>query len=189
MRERAFSLVEMLTVIMIILIIAAVTFPVFFQVKARAKQTLCESAMHQVYLACQLYENDYGAMPYLDSDNADWQSRYIGGRLVCPRANPTQGGFSYMVTAGFLEDEMTNDASRRWNDLLRDCHQKRGDAFPVAFDPNHHGKLDGYQAAGERVILVRANGSVANVPYHLFQPGIPDSWAPCSTELFTELQH
>jgi prepilin-type N-terminal cleavage/methylation domain-containing protein len=186
--RRAFTLIEMLTVILIILILVSIMVPVFIQVKARAKQTNCESNLHQVYLAIQLYENDYGAAPYFTSDDPDWK-RYIGADLKCWRA--TQPNWpSYEIFAGFLDDEeATNPQSKHWDDLLRECRSIRGSDFPVAVDPNHHGTLDGYQAAGRREILVRESGSVVNVPFRdipFFGPKPPD--VPCSLELPVDLQ-
>ncbi len=54
MNRRGFSLVEILVVIAIIVILAALAFPVMASAKHRAKQTTCMSNMHQKALAHQI---------------------------------------------------------------------------------------------------------------------------------------
>jgi len=58
-RTGAFTLVEMLTVIAIIGILAALLLPVLAQGKARAKRIWCESNLEQVGLAFHLFANDH----------------------------------------------------------------------------------------------------------------------------------
>ncbi len=57
-KRTAFTLIELLVVIAIIAILAAILFPVFAQVKASAKQTVCLSNIKQIGLAQVLYMGD-----------------------------------------------------------------------------------------------------------------------------------
>ena len=57
-RQRAFTLIELLVVIAIIAILAAILFPVFAQVRERARATVCLSNMKQIGLAVQTYVQD-----------------------------------------------------------------------------------------------------------------------------------
>jgi prepilin-type N-terminal cleavage/methylation domain-containing protein/prepilin-type processing-associated H-X9-DG protein len=59
MRKCGFTLVEVLVVIAIIAILAAILFPVFAQAKAAAKQAMCASNLRQLAVAGQLYNADY----------------------------------------------------------------------------------------------------------------------------------
>jgi prepilin-type N-terminal cleavage/methylation domain-containing protein len=58
-RRGAFTLIELLVVIAIIAVLAAILFPVFAQVRAKAYQTACLSNMMQIGRAAMMYEQDF----------------------------------------------------------------------------------------------------------------------------------
>jgi prepilin-type N-terminal cleavage/methylation domain-containing protein/prepilin-type processing-associated H-X9-DG protein len=58
-KRTAFTLIELLVVIAIIAILAAILFPVFAQVREKARQTSCTSNMKQISLAVQQYTQDW----------------------------------------------------------------------------------------------------------------------------------
>lgn len=58
-RNRAFTLIELLIVIAIIAILAAILFPVFAQARGKARQSACSSNERQLGMAVQLYVQDY----------------------------------------------------------------------------------------------------------------------------------
>ncbi|MBI1755990.1 MAG: DUF1559 domain-containing protein [Fimbriimonas ginsengisoli] len=60
MASRAFTLTELLVVISIIAIVAAILFPVFARSRNAAKKTSCLANLHQIGLANQLYASDFG---------------------------------------------------------------------------------------------------------------------------------
>ena len=58
-KRRGFTLIELLVVIAIIAILAAILFPVFAQVREKARATACLSNLKQIGNAIVLYEGDY----------------------------------------------------------------------------------------------------------------------------------
>ena len=59
----AFTLVEILVVVAIIGILAAILFPVFSKAREQARSTQCKSNLKQIGLALQMYEADAGRLP------------------------------------------------------------------------------------------------------------------------------
>jgi prepilin-type N-terminal cleavage/methylation domain-containing protein/prepilin-type processing-associated H-X9-DG protein len=57
--QRGFTLIELLVVIAIISILASILFPTFAQAREKARQTSCQSNLHQVGLALLQYVQDY----------------------------------------------------------------------------------------------------------------------------------
>jgi len=93
----AFTLVELLVVIGIIVVLVSILFPVFSIVKQRAQRTKCISQMHMLITALKQYQTDHrGRYPgpvYFDAVDgiyrggaADLVNDYIDGTsgLICP---------------------------------------------------------------------------------------------------------
>ncbi len=62
-RSRAFTLIELLTVIAIIAVLVAILFPVAGTVREQARGSNCMSNMHQVWVAASVYKQDEGEYP------------------------------------------------------------------------------------------------------------------------------
>jgi prepilin-type N-terminal cleavage/methylation domain-containing protein/prepilin-type processing-associated H-X9-DG protein len=58
-RKTAFTLIELLVVIAVIAILAAFLFPVFAQVREKARQATCASNLKQIGAAVMMYAQDY----------------------------------------------------------------------------------------------------------------------------------
>lgn len=71
MKRRAFTLVEMLVVIAVIGIVAAILFPVFAQARRRGQQTACLSNLRQLGQAAFLYMQDSDDVFPLGGDASD----------------------------------------------------------------------------------------------------------------------
>ena len=96
-KNRAFTLVELLTVIAIIALLAAILFPVFAQARDKARGISCVSNLRQMGMALVQYTQDYdGNMPNNDNSGGGgrWESTFDMMRpyyksdqvLICPAA-------------------------------------------------------------------------------------------------------
>lgn len=61
--KKAFTLIEMLVVLAIIGLLAAILFPVLKQARESGYQAACATNLHQIYLAVELYRKDEGEYP------------------------------------------------------------------------------------------------------------------------------
>ncbi len=70
-----FTLIELLVVIAIIAILAAILFPVFSKVRAKARETRCLSNLKQIGLAFQMYASDYSeSLPNVVNGTYGWKN-------------------------------------------------------------------------------------------------------------------
>lgn len=90
MRFRGMTLMELLTVIVIIALLAALLLPVFVQVRKRGYEPVCISNLRQLHITFSLYVDDYaGVYPR----RVKYLRSYIGDRRIlrCP-ADPIPEG-------------------------------------------------------------------------------------------------
>lgn len=93
--RRAFTLVELLTVIAIIGVLAAIIIPVVSKVRAQAKKSTCVSRLHALGQTFQLFANDNKGRlprPYYPSAGEAHRSRWP--RHIAPYIGPYQSVFN-----------------------------------------------------------------------------------------------
>lgn len=95
--SQGFTLVELLVVIAVIAILAAILFPVFSRARAKARQASCESNMHELGVAILMYAQDHGdVLPawcfgaLSGNDNGPAQGAYTWDTVIQPYLKNTQ---------------------------------------------------------------------------------------------------
>jgi prepilin-type N-terminal cleavage/methylation domain-containing protein/prepilin-type processing-associated H-X9-DG protein len=92
-RSHGFTLIELMVVMVIIMILAAILFPVFAQARDKARQTVCLSNLKQITMAVLMYANDWNeTLPYVPI-----QEGTSGGlaNLLPPLDAATEGASGY----------------------------------------------------------------------------------------------
>jgi prepilin-type N-terminal cleavage/methylation domain-containing protein/prepilin-type processing-associated H-X9-DG protein len=100
-----FTLVELLVVVAVISLLAAILFPVFAGAREKARQAVCLSNMRQVTLAVLLYaqDNDDGCPIYGAGVAAFWPQ--FVAPYVQPQAGPTLDGASRVFVCPSAPDD------------------------------------------------------------------------------------
>lgn len=80
--RRAFTLIELLIVVAIIAVLAAIAVPNFLEAQARAKTSAVLSDMRSVKTALEAYQVDYGTYPHIAGD--DDNVMHMGGMMRMP---------------------------------------------------------------------------------------------------------
>lgn len=100
-----FSLIEVLVVIGIILVIVAITVPVYLNSKAVTKKAVCVSNMRQIYLGVQLYASDNGGIEQVPLRLSTFQP-YVREKALyrCPVEDtiPADADGTYPTILGFM---------------------------------------------------------------------------------------
>ncbi|MGV3724688.1 MAG: type II secretion system protein [Actinomycetota bacterium] len=82
-----FTMIELLVVLAIIAILAAILFPVFAQAREKARQYSCAGNLHQIGMALRMYARDYdGRLPAAHNDFRPLAVPYLNSITVlrCP---------------------------------------------------------------------------------------------------------
>jgi competence protein ComGC len=111
MRRKAFSLVELLVIMAVIAILAAILLPVFFRAKVQAKRTSDITNMASIQRAMNLYKADQGGFPPLLIQAAEYNGNMIR------RISEVRRGFLYKSRVDDIgvfhsEGDPTSDMSR-----------------------------------------------------------------------------
>lgn len=126
--KKGFTLIELLVVIAIIAILAAILFPVFAKVRAKARQTQCLSNLRQLGLASFQYNTDY--------DESYYPHRFNG--INNPLSNANGGPFDQTKITGAAQTRIF------WISLL----EPYTSSYNVFKCPSNPGSWVGAQTSG-----------------------------------------
>ncbi|MEO6906484.1 MAG: prepilin-type N-terminal cleavage/methylation domain-containing protein [Abditibacteriaceae bacterium] len=108
-RKKAFTLIEILVVIGIIALLAAILFPVLSRARERARATSCMNNEHQIALAIMQYVQDHDRRyPPIDAAGADGWTTALkvsdGNIFQCPSEGqaPSLGFTDYWLNAELM---------------------------------------------------------------------------------------
>ncbi|MGQ9731365.1 MAG: prepilin-type N-terminal cleavage/methylation domain-containing protein [Candidatus Zipacnadales bacterium] len=100
-QRQGFTLIEILVVIAILAILAAIIFPVFFKARGKARQTKCLSNLKQIGAALIMYADDHDGY-YTRGQYWPWTSVHLWTHAIEPYLRnqevlrcPDQGGDPY----------------------------------------------------------------------------------------------
>lgn len=192
-----FTLTELLAVIAIIGLLAALLFPVFAAARRSARMTTCSSNLRQIGLALQMYQSDWGRMPtegFVDSHILpEWKGQdpleaytKSGAIYHCPEAQAGLAG-NYLYRAAFSLTH--HESGERYISDNRTIHLQPTSVLAYC---QEHTKIDrAFRYAGSFVVL-RADISVKRIPGDMAVTwGYSDKWLspplvspPSPTHLF-----
>ena len=148
-RKQGFTIIELLVVISVILILAAIITPAVHKAKAKARRVQCLANIRQVGQTALMYAQDYNdTLPRASDFDAWWNlpgiaaTKYLKTEVrSCPN-QPDQGGgtfYRYSVFQGTAADIVMTvldasdplvcdrpDAGLVWSDVDKDMHEGEG---------------------------------------------------------------
>jgi len=186
MKKRAFTITELLVVILIIAIVASIAFPVFTQTKYKAQATTCISNIRQIYTAVSLYENEYGEYP---PNRLNWPGLkpYYPTLLHCPAAPKSTSYLDdYNIFDSFVPNPNVAQEQAEY-DAWDACKKIRGPAMPIIFDRNHEREQQAYVTGSAFFFLGRLDGSVARIDAKMANDVRLAHKLPCGSNVIFEM--
>jgi len=187
--KSGFTLVEMLVVLSIVAIIAAILFPVFASARRKARMTECASNLHQIGLALRQYANDYDGN-YPPDDPLLSHNPHLVWTLLTPYTHNTNIFHCPDTLGDFGRGYFYNYGSMPWSyDPTFPRKAPRPGSGAVVAECNAHMQRDGdgwtVGANGRGIgpaIVVREDGSVSQIQGSQIEPWIyrQGQWKPAA---------
>lgn len=167
LRKTGFTLVEMLVVLAIIAVIAAISFAVIGRARGKGREAVCLSNLHQLSVGMGMYRADWdGQYP---RDLRDFNKPYVNNTNVyyCPddtRPGPKGLPSPDLVAKGFGPG--LNNPSYIYHsppligDKFTEVYQRRGESTPIVVDEWHNTLSDRQEGKAKHYLVLRLDGSI-----------------------------
>ena len=124
---RAFTLIELLTVIAIIAILTAILFPIAGTVREQARANDCLTHLHQLWVSANVYKEDEGGYPPSLYGPAEGQ---VNGTTTHVPWDPTAGNETLLPADGTILGYLYRENMKDFN-LFRCPDSDRKDKFEI----------------------------------------------------------
>lgn len=201
----AFTLIELLIVITIIIILASISYPVYTNVQERARATQDLNNLRQIGIATQMYLNDNDNTLFLPTDNwmkallpkyiPSWkvfQSPFDQGPTRTPSEDETKAPVSYGFTANALppaggSSAISSDRIANPSEFIlfapSQPFSKHGSDAGVTVSKDSVGpkgaKAGGTHSGGKRINACLADLHVENMSWSTFHSDSADPGSKC----------
>ena len=191
-KNSGFTLIEILIVMAIIGILAALLFPAFKTARERGYQTSCTSNLQQIGLAAQLYRNDEKRYPaslavLLPADVQLSNPASPGGAELPDGSFPNVDGTGYVKSTDVLlcpDDEKDDEPRSSYGDISAAPANGPDKAVDVAYYSRNLWNYFGYDATGV-AYKSAADAETAN-PADRAAPPMPTAGWPVINSLLAD---
>jgi len=166
--NRGFTLVELLLVIIVLALLAAIGGAVGAQVREKSRRTVCISHLRQIGQALAIYRQDY-------DDPIDFvpigglrslYPRYVRDKRIlrCPTDPTDYGNLPYTPVSYMWQVLRRTDPEDNPENLWPRLYPRRGNDYPVVVDPWHQiiPRVSGYPW-----IVLRLDGRVQVISHRV----------------------
>jgi type II secretory pathway pseudopilin PulG len=148
----AFTMVELLVVMAIVMVLLGLVMPAVVRAQQRARETTCVANLKKLAVAVELYSQNEGGHPV---NNIEFPPlvKVLGEKIRCYRQQRANDSY-YLQGPDFtwkLDPGMRGHSS---------CYESRGSSWPVAYDPNHWGPRAELETGKSVYIFARLDTSV-----------------------------
>jgi len=185
-KNAGFTLIEIIVVLTIILILAAVLMPVFQKAKGAAGDTVCISNLRQLHVAYSLYAADNNDTWAFVQPSSPEILSYAGNQIFkCPVRNKVSpeiaDGYDHYLNLG----KVLPGPHPELNIARAECEMLRGADMPVLFDLNHSSVKARIVLNSAWVFFARKDGSVHRKPKFQFNNNGVIGDVPCNRKIET----
>jgi type II secretory pathway pseudopilin PulG len=159
------TIIEVLTCIAIIAILAALSFSVFRGSVGRSKVAVSTENLRQIHLAQTMYMSDHGDLPLMNIYHPDLKP-YFGGTVPVPPLAPPREQWRDMLDWAYRIHG--TKSSLAVDELTKECIVRRAGDIPIAHDASWTRPQIAASTRSPFYLYVRLDGGVKQCPYSIW---------------------